>query len=57
MMNSLYLWCDEQRKLQAAVEVLSEPRGKSGIDYGSFLRLELLEIRRQLIDPPRGEEE
>lgn len=57
MLNSLYLWCDEQRKLQVAVEVLSEPSGKSGIDYGSFLRLELLEIRRQLIDPPRGEEE
>ena len=63
MLNSLFLWCEEQRKLQIAIDVLSKPNGKSGIDYGSFLRLELLELHRQVIDAPqvfdslRGEEE
>jgi len=62
MLNSLFLWCEEQRKLQIAIDVLSKPSGKSEIDYGSFLRLELLELRRQVIDAPqvfdtqRGEE-
>jgi len=28
-----------------------------GADYGAFLRLELIELRRQVANPPGGEEE
>ena len=57
MLNSTYYWCEEQRKIRVAVEVLSEPNAEYGPDYGSFLRLELLELRRQMSALPRGEEE
>ena len=57
MLNSIFLWCEEQRKIQVAIEVLSKPNNKVGPDYGSFLRLELLELKRQVVRLPRGEEE
>lgn len=57
MLNSIFLWCEEQRKIQVAIEVLSKPNNKFGPDYGSFLRLELLELKRQVVPLPRGEEE
>ena len=57
MLNFTHLWCEEQRRLQVAIEVLSRPNEQSGPDYGSFLRLELLELRRQAVHVPRREEE
>lgn len=57
MLNSTYYWCEEQRKIRVAVEVLSKPNADYGPDYGSFLRLELFELRRQMSALPRGEEE
>jgi hypothetical protein len=57
MMNSIRVWCEEQRRIQVAIDVLSQPHEYSGPDYGSFLRLELLELRRKLIRLPKGEEE
>lgn len=57
MLNSTFQWCEEQRKLHIAIEVLSKPNAEIGRDYGSFLRLELLELRRQVSALPRGEEE
>ncbi len=57
MLNSTHLWCEEQRRLQIAIEVLSRPNEQNGPDYGSFLRLELLELRRQAVPLPKREEE
>ena len=57
MLNSIHVWCEEQRRIQVAIDVLSQPNAQNGPDYGSFLRLELLELRRMLVPLPRGEEE
>jgi hypothetical protein len=57
MLNSIHVWCEEQRRIQVAIDVLSQPQEYSGPDYGSFLRLELLELRRKLVRLPREEEE
>lgn len=57
MLSSIHVWCEEQRRIQVAIDVLSQPYAHNGPDYGSFLRLELLELRRRLVPLPRGEEE
>lgn len=57
LLHSTHQWCEEQRKLQVAIEVISAPCVNMGADYGAFLRLELIELRRQVANPPVGEEE
>ena len=58
MLSSLFEWCEQQRKIEVAISVLSAPSNKySGKDYSSFLRLELFELKRRALNSNLGEEE